>query len=104
MCIGHSSLDRTLDCFQRRCLPILLSIVLNCFLAGVSVAAGTSHRQRPLSAAFAAVDRSGFGVVMAAAEAAAGDSAPPPWILAHGIHDLGIAHFAHLKVRDGGKP
>ena len=57
MCIGHSSLDRTLDCFQRRCLPILLSIVLNCFLAGVFVAAGTSHRQRPLSAAFAAVDR-----------------------------------------------
>ena len=39
---------------------------------------------------------------MAAAAAAAGDSALPPWILAHGIHDLGIAHFAHLKVRNSG--
>ena len=37
-----------------------------------------------------------------AAAAAAGDSALPPWILAHGIHDLGIAHFTHLKVRSSG--
>ena len=37
------------------------------------------------------------------ATAEAGGSALPPWILAHGIHDLGIAHFAHLTVRNSGK-
>ena len=30
------------------------------------------------------------------------DDSPLPWILAHGIHDLGIGHFAHLKVVDSG--
>ena len=39
--------DRTLDCFGRRCLSILLSTGLNCFLAGGFAAGGASHQQRP---------------------------------------------------------
>ena len=98
-------LDRTLNCsvcFRCRCLPILLLIVLNCFLASVFAAGGTSHTHTAsLVCCGRSIDRSRFGVVMAAASA--GGSALPPWILMHGIHDLGVAHFAHLTVRNSGK-